>query len=120
MIMPVFRISKEDRAKILNVTVSVLDQAKILIDTAWGENPPRYLSWYDACQQVDPKTDHGKYHYIVDNGHHDHGTHHTMTFSNNVAVMLERELGIKPVFFHKVEHASKATILEFTGGRMRL
>lgn len=100
--MPVYKISKEDRAKILNVSVENLDRAGALIDAA--KQRGEYLSWYDACRQIDPNTDHGKYHFIVDNGHHDHGTHHTMTFSANVAAMLQRELGIKHEFHHAIHH----------------
>jgi hypothetical protein len=119
-IMPVYKISHEHRHTILNVTAETHEKAAALIkaqrekypptkDPETGEmvhDPQHYLSWHDALRMVDPNIKpHPKIPTnIVDNGHHDHGTHHTMTFSQNVAMMLERDLGVKTEFVHAVHH----------------
>lgn len=102
--MSIYRISKQDRCKILNITEDVHDLAQLLIAEAWNEKPERFLSWYDACRIVDPGINFGKYHYLIDCGHGDAGDMHTMSFSKNVARMLEMDLGIVPEFVHKVHH----------------
>jgi hypothetical protein len=118
--MPVYKISREDRHKILNVSADTHEQAAALIKAQREKHPPvkdpetgemvhdamHYLSWHDALRAVDPDTKpHPKIPTnIVDNGHHDHGTHHTMTFSHNVARILERDLGVTCEFVHKTDH----------------
>lgn len=64
--MPVYRISREDRATIA------------------------------ASEKYWPM--------LCDNGHHDHDTHHTMTFSHNMAQALARDLGITPQWHHAIHH----------------
>ena len=121
--MPVYKISKMDRCKVLNVSESVYDRASALraarrkqypptIDPKTGEtmhDPRHYLSWYDACRLIDPKTDHRKYHFIVDNGHHDHGEFHTITVSANVAKLLTERLGVELTFHHALHHVPPET-----------
>jgi hypothetical protein len=118
--MPVYKISRTDRAKILNVTEDTHTKAQALIDAQRAKYPPvidpktgeqfidpkHYLSWHDAIRMVEPKTErHPKIPTnIVDNGHHDHGTHHTMTFSRHMAKLLKDELGVEAVFVHDLNH----------------
>ncbi|MET4425857.1 hypothetical protein [Bradyrhizobium sp. RT3a] len=66
--MPIYKITSEDRAKILAS---------------------------DRCRAIG----------IVDNAHVDHGTHHTMALSKNVAQLLRDELGVEAEYVHAVEHA---------------
>lgn len=102
--MAIYRITKQERCKILNIREDVHDRAQLLIAEALNEQPPRALFWYDACKLVDPTTNFGRYHYLIDCGHGDAGDLHTMSFSKNVARMLETELGIVPQFVDKMHH----------------
>jgi hypothetical protein len=114
-LMPIYRLGKEDRCRVLNITPEVHDRAQLLIAERFNaycvpehgdaqDDPRCHLSWYEACRIVDPETDHGKYHFLIDNGHGDGGDWHTMSFSRNVARMLEMDLGIRPEFVHNVHH----------------
>ncbi len=124
-LMPVFKISKDDRCKIFNITPNVYDHAQMLLAEAWnvrhdvvtrneelraqgriGEISPEpsLPSWYHACKAVDPSLDFGKFFFLIDCADGDHGTHLTITVSNNVAAMLRRELGVALEFVHAVHH----------------
>ncbi|MGY4288902.1 hypothetical protein ACVWXO_008122 [Bradyrhizobium sp. LM2.7] len=125
-VMPVYKISKEDRCKIFKLTSDLHDRAQLLmalahddfldaqaqrarllrLDTPENELPPLppVPSWYHACKAIDPSVDFGKFFFLIDCADGDHGTHLTITVSNKVAGMLRRELGIELEFVHAVHH----------------
>jgi hypothetical protein len=102
--MPVYRISKEHRAKLLNVTPQVHDAAERLRLAAAQRS--EYMSWHDALRTVDPTvTCHPEIPTnITDNGHHNHGEFHTITVSSHMAALLQERLGVTLTFHHALHH----------------
>ncbi|XUM25107.1 hypothetical protein ACRAVF_33780 (plasmid) [Bradyrhizobium oligotrophicum S58] len=124
--MPVYKISKDDRCRLFNLTPELHDQAQRLIAERdneiesvraeqarladagvpamqWPQQPP-FLSWYDACRAIDPAVDFGRWHFFLDCACGDQGGHLTIALSENSASMLRRVLGIELEYLHKVHH----------------
>lgn len=111
--MPIYKLTKADRCKILNITPEVHDLAQMLIAERWNEkagaamdaeDPAAHLSWYDACRIVDPNTNHGRYSFIVDNGHCDRGDWWTIALNKHTAALLRKDLGVELEWFHETHH----------------
>ena len=107
--MPVYRLSKQHRAEILNVSVDTHDKAQALILAMKSRGEP--LSWYDALRIIDANTSQHPLlpTNIVDNGHHDHGAFHTITVSRNVAKLLTEQLNVELTFHHDLHHVPPET-----------
>ncbi|MGJ5203648.1 hypothetical protein [Bradyrhizobium sp. HKCCYLR20261] len=124
--MPIYKISKDDRCKLFNLSPDLYDQAQRLIaerdneiESALAEQRrldaagvpqqewpqvPSFLSWYDACRAIDPNVNFGRWHFFVDCASGDQGGHLTIALPEISATMLQRELGIELEYVHKVHH----------------